>query len=102
MTTYNVTLDETTMYDLLNARWLFWMPNEEDEEMREVYQAFTGVMVDEGYFTGREFDPYKIVDNLYINDLSFYQSVDEAIRDGYEESDIAYLDEDTGSVLIWA
>ena len=102
MTTYNVTLDETAMYDLLNSRWQFWMPDEEDKDMLRVYQDFTGVLVDEGYFTGSEFDPYKIVDNLYINDLSFYQSIDEALRDGYEESDIAYLDEDTGCVLIWA
>ena len=101
MTTYNVTIDETTMYDLLNHRWLFWLPNEEDEELREVYQAFTGVLVDEGYFQGREIDPYKIVDNLYINDLSFYDSVEDAVRNGYEEGDIAYLDEDSGSVLVW-
>ena len=101
MTTYNVTIDATTMYNLLNERWLFWLPNEEDEEAREVYQAFTGLMVDNGYFTGTEFDPYKIVDDLYINQLCFYRSIDEALRDGYEESDVAYLDEDTGYVLIW-
>ena len=101
MTTYTVTIDETTMYDLLNSRWMFWLPNEEDEEVREVYQAFTGVLVDDGYFQGREFDPYKIVDELYINQLSIYYSVEDAVRDGYEESDIAYLDEDTGYVLIW-
>lgn len=101
-TSYNVKIDDITMYNLLNDRWLFWLPNEEDEEMREVYQAFTGLMVDKGYFTGMEFDPYKCVDDLYIHKLSFYRSIDEAIRDGYEEGNIAYLDEDTGSVLIWA
>ena len=103
MTTYNVTIDATTMYNMLNDRWLFWLPNEDDEEVREVYQAFTGLMVDEGYFDGmKDFDPYKIVDELYINQLSFYRSIDEALRDGYEESDVAFLDEDTGSVLIWS
>ena len=102
MTTYNVTIDATTMYNMLNDRWLFWLPNEEDEEVREVYQSFTGLMIDEGYFAGEEFDPYKIVDDLYIHKLSIYNSVEDAVRDGYTEGDIAYLDEDTGYVLVWA
>lgn len=98
----NVKIEELTMKAMLADRWNYWLPNPEDKEMLRVYEEFTDFLVDEGYFDGAEFDPLLIVDNLYINDTDFYESVDEAIRDGYEESDIAYLDEDTGSVLVWA
>ena len=84
MTTYNVTIDENTMYELLNARWLFWLPNEEDEEIREVYQAFTGLMVDKGYFTGMEFDPYKIVKSYRENYFSRFNKDNSNINNNYD------------------
>ncbi len=97
-----VKIEELTMQAMFADRWNYWLPNPEDKEMRRVYEEFTDSLVEEGYFDGAEFDPNLIVDNLYINDTSFYDSVEDAVRDGYEEGDIAYLDEETGSVLIWA
>ena len=97
-----VRIEELTMKALLSDRFTYWLPNPEDKDMLRIYQEFTDFLVDAGYFDGADFDPVLIVDNLYINDTSFYDSVDDALRDGYEEGDIAYLDEDTGCVLIWA
>lgn len=97
-----VKIEELTMQAMLAERWEYWLPNPEDKEMLRVYEDFTDFLVEEGYFSGREFDPMVIIDNLYINDTSFYHTVEDAIKDGYEEGDIAYLDEDSGCVLVWA
>lgn len=101
MTTYNVTIDEETIISMLKDRMEVWVKSY--EPAYQVYEGLITELVEDGYFEGmKEFDPMVIIDNLYINDTSFYDSVDDAIRDGYEEGDIAYLDEDTGCVLIWA
>ena len=97
-----VKIDTLTMQAMLADRWSYWLPNPEDKEIRTIYEQFTDYLVEEGFFYGSEFNPDLIVDNLYINDTSLYDSVEDAVRDGYQESDIAYLDEDTGCVLVWA
>lgn len=97
-----VKIDELTMQAILAERWNYWLSSPEDKEIRSIYEQFTDFLVEEGYFYGSEFNPELIVDNLYINDTSLYDSVEDAVKDGYQEGDIAYIDEDSGCVLVWA
>lgn len=99
MTTYNVTIDEVTMINMLMDRMEVWVKSYEPS-----YSAYEGLiteLVEEGCFAGmKEFDPMVIIDNLYINDTSFYDTVADAIEDGFSEDRIAYQSEN--GVLVWA
>lgn len=99
MTTYNVTIDDNTMINILMDRVEYWVKTHES-----VYITYEGLITDlvyDGFFEGmKEFDPMVIVDNLYINDTAFYDTVDEAIADGYTEDNIAYKSDD--GVIVWA
>lgn len=100
MATYNVTIDDNTMINILMDRVDFWV--KDSDPSYSLYEGLITDLVENGLFEGSSFDPCLIVDNLYINDTSLYDSVEEAVKDGYEESDIAYLDEESGCVLVWA
>lgn len=99
MTTYNVNLDEDTMIDMLMDRMQVWVKSYEPSY--PVYEGFITELIEGGCFSWmkEEFDPDLIVDELYINDTSFYYSVDDALSDGYREDQIAYQSE--SGVIVW-
>ena len=99
MTTYNVTITEETMISLLMDRVEFWLAK--SDPAYDLYKGFITKLVENGYYEGRYFDPLYIVDTIYINDTVIYSNVDEALSAGYSDDDIAYIDENTGSVLVW-
>lgn len=99
MTTYNVNISEDTMISLLMDRMEVWVKS--NEPAYSLYEGLITDLVYDGCFDGmKEFDPMLIVDNLYINDTCFYDTLEDAIEDGYSEDRIAYQSEN--GVLVWA
>ena len=99
MTTYNVNIDATTMIDMLMDRMEVWVKSYEPSY--PVYEGFITDLVEGGCFEGtKDFDPMMIVDNLYINDTTFYDTVEDAIEDGYREDQITYQSDE--GVIVWA
>lgn len=99
MTTYNVTIDEDTMISMLMDRMKVWVKSYEPSY--SVYEGLITELVKDGCFdVMKEFNPMLIIDNLYINDTAFYDTVEDAFEDGFSEERIAYQSEN--GVLVWA
>ena len=96
--TYNITINEDTMIDMLMDRMQVWVKSYEPSY--PVYEGFITELIEGGCFDGADFDPMIIIDNLYINDTTFYDTVEDAIEDGYSKAQIAYQSDE--GVIVWA
>ena len=97
---------EDDLLSLLMERVASWNgSNLEDYWVYELYKQYYQNMLDSGAFNGSNFDVEQIVDNDWVNWLTFYSSKKEAIddydpEDWYEERVVAELD--SGEVLIYS
>ena len=77
-----VELDEGTAVDMLVNRVRYWT---DDEEVIELFEQYYENMVDNGCFSGSNFDVMSIVDNDYVNNTSV------TTREEFEDSRNKYI-----------
>jgi hypothetical protein len=81
-----VELDEDTAVDMLVNRVRYWT---DDEEVIELFEQYYESMVDNGCFSGSNFDVMSIVDNDYVNNTSVTTREEfESERDKYIEEQL--------------
>ena len=87
-----VQIDESDLLDMLVERVKYWTDEKSTVDLFTGYYQF---MVYGGGFDGAYLDVLFIVDNDYINNLSVYDSIEEACEDfncTAEELNIIYQD----------
>ena len=83
-----VRIDADTLVEMLVDRVEYWT---DDEETKELFEAYYENMVYGGCFSGGEFDVKSIVDNDYVNNTRVLD------RDEVEQMRSLYLDEEAKS-----
>lgn len=89
----NVQIYESDLLEMLVERVKFWTT---EKSTVDLFTGYYQSMIDGGCFEGAYLDVPFIVDNDYINNLSVYDSIEEACKDfncTAEELDIEYQDE---------
>lgn len=88
-----VQIDESDLLDMLVERVKYWTT---EKSTVDLFTGYYQSMIDEGCFDGANLDINGIVDNDYINNLSVYDSIEEACENfncTATELDICYQDE---------
>ena len=89
----NVQIDESDLLDMLVERVKYWTT---EKSTVDLFAGYYQLMIEGGCFDGAYLDVSLIVDNDYINNLSVYDSIEEACKNfncTSEELDIEYQDE---------
>ena len=76
----NVMMDSDDLLNQLMERvgvWNTW----DDDWIYELYAQYYTNLINEGCFCDDEFDVKTIVDNDWVNNLNYYENVDEAEND---------------------
>lgn len=76
----NVMIDSDDLLNQLMERvgvWNTW----DDDWIYELYAQYYTNLINEGCFCDDEFDVKTIVDNDWVNNLNYYENVDEAEND---------------------
>ena len=88
-----VQIDESDLLDMLVERVKYWTT---EKSIVDLFTGYYQSLIDCGSFDGAYLDVSLIVDNDYINNLSVYDSIEEACKDfncTAEKLDIEYQDE---------
>ena len=88
----NVQIDESDLLDMLVERVKYWTT---EKSTVDLFAGYYQLMIEGGCFDGAYLDVSFIVDNDYINNLSVYDSIEEACKDfncTAEELNIIYQD----------
>ena len=88
-----VQIDESDLLDMLVERVKYWT---DEKSTVDLFTGYYQSLIDGGCFDGAYLDVSLIVDNDYINNLSVYDSIEEACNDfncTAEELNIIYQDE---------
>ena len=88
-----VQIDESDLLEMLVERVKYWTT---EKSTVDLFAGYYQIMIYCGSFEGAYLDIKRIVDNDYINNLSVYDSIEEACKDfncTAEELDIAYRDD---------
>ena len=94
-----VQIDESDLLDMLVERVKYWT---DEKSTVDLFAGYYQLMIEGGCFEGAYLNVPLIVDNDYINNLSAYDSVEEACKNfncTAEELDIIY--QDKNGILVY-